>query len=119
MSNLILRAGCTPPADIVAQVQKGLFVSAMDHGWYEPDTGLVYLRSESARLIERGRLAAPARPVLLVATPRQLLSGIRSVGNDMVLEEGRGYCQKDGALLPVGVGQPTVLIDPLEVEPLR
>jgi TldD protein len=37
------------------------------------------------------------------------------VGNDLQLDSGVGTCGKEGQSVPVGVGQPTLLIDELTV----
>jgi TldD protein len=37
------------------------------------------------------------------------------VGRDLELDSGVGTCGKDGQSVPVGVGQPTLLIDELTV----
>jgi TldD protein len=37
------------------------------------------------------------------------------IGNDMKLDPGVGTCGKDGQGVPVGVGQPTLLVDGLTV----
>jgi TldD protein len=37
------------------------------------------------------------------------------VGNDLALDEGVGICGKDGQSVPVGVGQPSLLIDGITV----
>jgi TldD protein len=37
------------------------------------------------------------------------------VGNDLKLDEGIGTCGKDGQLVPVGVGLPTIKIEGLTV----
>ena len=43
------------------------------------------------------------------------LKRIRGLGNDMALDPGMGNCGKAGQWVPVGVGQPTVLMDGLTV----
>jgi TldD protein len=40
---------------------------------------------------------------------------VRMVGHDLALDEGVGVCGKDGQSVPVGVGQPSLLIDGLTV----
>jgi TldD protein len=40
---------------------------------------------------------------------------IRLIGNDMAMDPGIGTCGKNGQGVPVGVGQPTLLIDGLTV----
>ena len=37
------------------------------------------------------------------------------IGNDLAPDEGVGVCGKDGQSVPVGVGQPSLLIDQLTV----
>ena len=36
------------------------------------------------------------------------------IGNDLALDEGVGVCGKDGQSVPVGVGQPSLLIDGID-----
>jgi len=40
---------------------------------------------------------------------------VKMIGNDLALDEGVGVCGKDGQSVPVGVGQPSLLIDQLTV----
>jgi TldD protein len=40
---------------------------------------------------------------------------VKMIGNDMKLDPGVGTCGKDGQGVPVGVGQPTILLDSLTV----
>jgi TldD protein len=44
-----------------------------------------------------------------------VLTKVTMIGNDMKLDPGIGTCGKDGQGVPVGVGQPTLLIDKLTV----
>ena len=43
------------------------------------------------------------------------MTRVPMIGNDMALDNGIGTCGKDGQGVPVGVGQPTMLIDGLTV----
>ena len=40
---------------------------------------------------------------------------IKMIGNDLKLDEGIGTCGKDGQGVPVGVGQPTLLMDGITI----
>jgi len=40
---------------------------------------------------------------------------VKMVGNDLALDHGIGTCGKDGQGVPVGVGQPTVLMGGINV----
>ncbi|HZD26777.1 MAG TPA: metalloprotease TldD, partial [Alphaproteobacteria bacterium] len=44
-----------------------------------------------------------------------VLTNVTAVGNDLQLDPGIGTCGKAGQGVPVGVGQPTLLIDRLTV----
>jgi TldD protein len=43
------------------------------------------------------------------------MNRISMVGNDLALDTGVGVCGKDGQSVPVGVGQPSLLIDEITV----
>ena len=43
------------------------------------------------------------------------LRNIRAIGNDMQLDPGIGNCGKAGQWVPVGVGQPTLMIGGLTI----
>jgi TldD protein len=44
-----------------------------------------------------------------------VLTRVKAIGNDPMLDEGVGTCGKAGQSVPVGVGQPTLLIEGLTV----
>ena len=43
------------------------------------------------------------------------LTRVKLIGNDSRLDDGVGTCGKDGQSVPVGVGQPTMLLESLTV----
>jgi TldD protein len=45
----------------------------------------------------------------------EALTRVLAVGNDMRLDSGVGTCGKEGQSVPVGVGQPSLLLDGLTV----
>ena len=45
----------------------------------------------------------------------EVLKRVKMVGNDSKMDTGIGTCGKDGQSVPVGVGQPTMLIENLTV----
>lgn len=51
----------------------------------------------------------------LIGNGPDALTKVRMVGNDMALDSGIGTCGKSGQGVPVGVGQPTLLIEGLTV----
>ena len=63
---------------------------------------------KDGRLIEGGRLTRPVKDANLIGFGPKVLELIEMVGNDRALFSGSGYCGKDGQLVPVGFGLPTV-----------
>jgi TldD protein len=51
----------------------------------------------------------------LIGNGPDVLKRVSMVGSDLQLDTGVGTCGKDGQSVPVGVGQPTLLIDELTV----
>jgi TldD protein len=51
----------------------------------------------------------------LIGDGATALKQVRAIGNDMKLDPGIGNCGKNGQWVPVGVGQPTLLIGGLTV----
>ena len=66
-------------------------------------------------LIEDGEITAPLREGNLIGNGPDVLTRIGMVGHDQKLDEGIGTCGKEGQGVPVGVGQPSLLIDNLTV----
>jgi TldD protein len=65
--------------------------------------------------VKNGVIGAPVKGATLIGDGASALQKIRMVGNDMALDPGIGTCGKAGQWVPVGVGQPTLLIDGLTV----
>ncbi|CAN0511762.1 unnamed protein product, partial [Laminaria digitata] len=51
----------------------------------------------------------------LIGNGPDVLTRVKMIGNDMKLDPGVGTCGKDGQGVPVGVGQPTLMIENLTV----
>ena len=71
--------------------------------------------STEAYLIENGKVTRPVRGATLIGNGPEVMNRVSMVGNDMALDGGVGVCGKDGQSVPVGVGQPTLLIDEVTV----
>ena len=66
-------------------------------------------------MVENGKVGAPVKGATLIGDGPACLTRVRAVGNDMALDPGIGTCGKNGQGVPVGVGQPTLLIEGLTV----
>ena len=84
-------------------------------GQVDITSGKFVFTAAEAYLIEDGRLTAPVKGATLIGNGPDCLTKVGAVGNDLELDHGIGTCGKDGQWVPVGVGQPTLLIEGLTV----
>ena len=115
MTNTYMLAGEHDPAEIIASVDRGLYAVNFGGGSVDITSGKFVFSASEAYLIEDGKIGAPVRGATLVGNGPDVLTKVRMVGNDMALDPGIGTCGKDGQGVPVGVGQPTLLIDAMTV----
>ena len=115
MTNTYMRAGERDPAEILAGVKRGLYARNFGGGQVDITSGKFVFTAAEAYLIEDGRITAPVKGATLIGNGPDCLTKVRAVGNDLQLDHGVGTCGKDGQWVPVGVGQPTLLIEGLTV----
>jgi TldD protein len=115
MTNTYMLAGPHAPAEIIAAVRKGLYAVNFGGGQVDITSGKFVFSASEAYLIEDGKVGAPVKGATLIGNGPDALTQIRMIGSDMRLDPGVGTCGKDGQGVPVGVGQPTLLIDRLTV----
>ncbi len=115
MTNTYMLGGNTPPGDIIASVKKGLYAAHFGGGQVDITSGKFVFSASEAYLIEDGKITSPVKGATLIGNGPDCLTKVRAIGNDMKLDDGIGTCGKAGQSVPVGVGQPTMLIDGLTV----
>ena len=115
MTNTYMRPGKYDPGEIIRSVKKGVYAPHFGGGQVDITSGKFVFTAAEAYLIEDGRIGAPIRGATLIGNGPDVLKKVSMIGNDLALDEGVGTCGKDGQSVPVGVGQPTLLIDTLTV----
>jgi len=115
MTNTYMLAGEHDPAEIIAGVDRGLYAVNFGGGSVDITSGKFVFSASEAYLIEDGKVGAPVKGATLVGNGPDALTKVRMIGNDMALDPGVGTCGKDGQGVPVGVGQPTLLLDAMTV----
>jgi TldD protein len=115
MTNTYMLGGDSDPADLVADIKDGIYAVGFGGGQVDITNGKFVFSCTEAYRVESGRIGAPVKGATLIGDGATALKQIRALGNDMALDPGMGNCGKDGQWVPVGVGQPTVLIDGLTV----
>lgn len=116
MTNLLLEPGTVNPADLMADINDGLFVQKFGQGQVWPD-GTFSLTVREGFRIENGHRTHPVTNVVVQGKGWESLRNIAGIGNDFVLDTARGQCKKNGQVVPVSVGMPTVLLTQMEVVP--
>jgi TldD protein len=115
MTNTYMLAGQHAPSEIIASVKKGLYAVNFGGGQVDITSGKFVFSASEAYMIEDGKVGAAVKGATLIGNGPDALTQVRMIGNDMRLDPGVGTCGKDGQGVPVGVGQPTLLIDRLTV----
>ncbi len=115
MTNTVMLSGDADPASLVADIKDGIWAVGFGGGQVDITNGKFVFSCTEAYRVENGRIGAPVKGATLIGDGPSALKRIRGLGNDMALDPGMGTCGKDGQWVPVGVGQPTVLMDGLTV----
>jgi len=115
MTNTVMLGGKHDPQEIIRSVKRGLYVVQMGGGQVDITNGKFVFNAAEAYLIEGGKVGQAVKGAMLIGNGPDALTRVTMIGNDMALDPGIGTCGKDGQGVPVGVGQPTLLIDRLTV----
>jgi TldD protein len=115
MTNTIMLGGQASPADIIGSVKRGLYAVNFGGGQVDITSGKFVFSCTEAYMIENGKIGKPVKGATLIGSGSEALKKIGMIGNDLALDPGIGTCGKDGQGVPVGVGQPTLLIESLTV----
>ncbi|QIE45595.1 metalloprotease TldD [Pseudohalocynthiibacter aestuariivivens] len=115
MTNTYMLGGDTAPGDIVADLQDGIYAVGFGGGQVDITNGKFVFSCTEAYRVRNGVVGAPVKGATLIGDGATALNQIRALGSDMALDPGMGNCGKQGQWVPVGVGQPTVMIGGLTV----
>ena len=115
MTNTLMENGDYDPEEILKSVKKGLYAVNFGGGQVDITSGKFVFTCTEAYQVEDGEVGAPVKGATLIGSGPDALKTVSMIGNDMALDPGVGTCGKDGQGVPVGVGQPTMLLDELTV----
>ncbi|MEP3330273.1 metalloprotease TldD [Sedimentitalea sp.] len=115
MTNTYMMGGEADPAELVSEIKDGIWAVGFGGGQVDITSGKFVFSCTEAYRVENGKVGAPVKGATLIGDGATALTRIRGLGNDMQLDPGMGNCGKEGQWVPVGVGQPTVLIGGLTV----
>ena len=115
MTNTYMLPGQHAPEEIIASVDNGLYAVNFGGGQVDITSGKFVFSASEAYLIENGKVTYPVKGATLIGNGPDVLQRVTMVGDDLALDAGVGTCGKEGQSVPVGVGQPTLLVDGLTV----
>jgi PmbA protein len=83
-SNFYLKAGSMPPADIIASIRNGLYVTELI-GFGANIVSGDYSRGAVGLWIEDGKLSFPVEEITIAGNLKDMLTGVEAVGNDLLI----------------------------------
>jgi TldD protein len=115
MTNTYMMGGDAEPGAILADLRDGIYATGFGGGQVDITNGKFVFSCTEAYRVKDGKVGAPVKGATLIGDGATALQNIRAIGNDMALDPGMGNCGKAGQWVPVGVGQPTLMIGGLTV----
>jgi len=115
MTNTFMPAGDADPADLVADLKDGIHAVGFGGGQVDITSGKFVFSCTEAYRVKNGRVLGPVKGATLIGDGPTALKAVRGIGRDFALDPGQGNCGKAGQWVPVGVGQPSLLIGGLTV----
>lgn len=109
MRNTYIAAGHSSWEDMLCAAGDGLYAARMGGGSVNPATGEFNFAVEEAYRIRGGKIAEAVRGATLIGRGHEILPRITMVGSDLALSAGS--CGASSGLVPVCVGQPSLLVD--------
>ena len=110
MTNTYMDNGTVDPKEIISSLKKGIYAVNFSGGQVDITNGKFVFSASEAYLVENGKIKQPVKGATLIGNGPDAMSKISLIGNDLALDDGIGTCGKDGQGVPVGVGQPTLLM---------
>jgi TldD protein len=115
MTNTYMLSGDKSPEEMISSVKKGLYAVSFGGGQVDITSGKFVFGCTEAYMIEDGKIGAPVTGAMLIGNGPEAMQRISMVGNDSALDTGIGMCGKAGQSVPVGVGQPHLLMNAMTV----
>jgi TldD protein len=115
MTNTYMLAGTHAPEELLKSVKRGLYAVNFGGGQVDITSGKFVFSCTEAYKIEDGRIGPAVKGATLIGNGPDALTRVKMIGSDLQLDPGIGTCGKDGQGVPVGVGQPSLLLEALTV----
>ena len=114
MTTTYMQPGQYTLAEMIESVDKGIYAVDFSGGQVDTVTGSYVFASTEAYLIEKGKIVAPVKGVILDGNGPHSMKLVDMVGNDLQIAQ-QGSCGKAGQSVAVGIGQPSVKLRGIKV----
>ncbi len=101
--------------EIIASVKKGIYCENFTNGQVQIGAGDFTFYVKNGHLIENGKLTRPIKDVNVIGNGPKVLENVDMVADNLVLDDFAGSCGKDGQMVPVSLGLPTVRVPSMTV----
>ena len=101
--------------EIIASVKKGIYCDHFSNGQVNIGAGDFTFFVKNGFLIEDGKLTTPIKDVNIIGNGPKVLELVDMVADDLKIDEGGWTCGKDGQMVPVSQGIPTVRVASITV----
>ncbi len=115
MTNTFMLGGNAVKEEMISSITRGIYAAYLGGGQVDITSGKFVFNATEAYMIEDGRISYPIKGATLIGSGPEIMGRITAIGNDMMLDPGIGTCGKAGQSVPVGVGQPSLLISGMTV----
>nr|MBN2277975.1 TldD/PmbA family protein [candidate division Zixibacteria bacterium] len=115
MRNTYMANGPHSREEIIKSVKKGLYAESFTNGEVRIGPGDFTFYVKSGYMIENGELTYPVKDINIIGNGPDVLKKIVMVADDLKLDEGGWTCGKNGQMVPVSQGLPTVKVSSITV----
>lgn len=115
MRNTYIDAGKDRKEDLIRSVSNGVYAKSLGGGQVDIVSGNFVFEINEGYMIEQGRITSPIRGANLIGNGPDAMRKVIGVADNLEIERRVGSCGKDGQYVPVGVGQPTILLSEMTI----
>lgn len=115
MTTTFMLPGRDDPAAILADLKDGIYAVGFGGGQVDITNGKFVFNCTEAYRVRNGVVGEALKGATLIGDGPNAMDQIRAIGNDLQLDPGIGNCGKAGQWVPVGLGQPTLMLGGLTV----
>jgi TldD protein len=115
MTNTILLNGKNDLNEMISSIDYGIMAMDFGSGQVDITSGQFAFSGSEVYLIENGKISYPVRGSTISGMGSNVMQNIIGVSNDFRMDPCGGTCGKNGQLVPVNLGQPSVLVKEMVV----